>query len=219
MQSLCVSFKATTTVSHSVNVGRGSDEVSPGSHLWFARSSSRVLSSGCSLDRRVPLADEGERHFYHKTCSVGRPSRQSSGGRPTLALAVAGPKNRLSGIPVGTFNIDLNDNSSEVSWTTCSTTCWRSGRGAQRWLVGGRGSRLVFDSVAFQAVPTTSTTSWLLLRSVATQRLSARWFRSFSPSLPTVPRPVLFGQSSSVLFLFRCLLRYASPQDTPVPLR
>ena len=46
----------------------------------------------------------------------------------------------VSGVPfleVFFFNTCLNDDSSEVSCSTCSTTCQRSGRCAQRWLVGG----------------------------------------------------------------------------------
>ena len=58
-----VSCKATTTLSHWLTVGIGSDEVSPkatrGLHWHGTWSSSRVL---CSLDRLDPLANEGVRH-------------------------------------------------------------------------------------------------------------------------------------------------------------
>ena len=37
MMGYSYQVEATTTGSHWVNVGTGSDKVSPGSHLWFAR--------------------------------------------------------------------------------------------------------------------------------------------------------------------------------------
>ena len=37
MMGCSYQVEATTTLSHRVNVGIGSDEVSSGSHLWFAR--------------------------------------------------------------------------------------------------------------------------------------------------------------------------------------
>ena len=68
-----VSFKVTTTVSHWVNVGIGSDEVSPESHLWFAR----------NVELQSRAKDMSE--FW-------RASNPRTGGRR--------PKNRFSGIPL-----------------------------------------------------------------------------------------------------------------------
>ena len=128
-------------------MGRGNDEVSPGSHLWSARNTELQSSLILRVLSPVPLVNEGERHVCHKTCSLGRPSRQSSGGRPTLGLAGAGPRTSFQVSPSWLwifFNTCLNDDSSEVTYSTCSTTCWRSGRCAQRWLAGSRRSPLGF---------------------------------------------------------------------------
>ena len=122
MQSL-VSFKATTTVSHWVNVARGSDEVSPGSHLWFARN----VELQSSLILRVLTRPPGPSSLRgRKTClpqdkiigatipsEFWRASNPGTGGRR--------PKNRYSGIPVSIFlNLDLNGCSPEAC---CSIPC------------------------------------------------------------------------------------------------
>ena len=95
-----------------------------GLHLHGTWSSSRVLSFGCSLDRRDPLANEGER-------SLGRPTRELAGASPGTGFQVSPFRLWIF------YNLDLNDESSEVSCSTCSTTSWRSVRRAQRLLVGG----------------------------------------------------------------------------------
>ena len=121
--------------------------MSLGSHLWFARNMALQSSLIFRVLSRVPLVNEGERHVRHKICSLGRPSRQSSGGRPTLELAGAGPRTGFQVFPflaVDIFNTCLNDDSSEVTCSTCSAMCWRTGRCAQRWLAGSRRSSLGF---------------------------------------------------------------------------
>ena len=135
------------------------------------------------------------------------------------------PKNRFSGIPSWRwlcFNLDLNDESTEVSCSTCCTACWRSGRPVQRLLVGGRLAHLqgtdeeyVFVALVEDssvAVIVGALVSWAPVSSVSSPCVVCPVLRSFhdgglfvsSPGAPSSCCKVCFCHSRAAS---GCLLR------------